>query len=258
MDHRVRVRCFAVACLGALAPYALAAAGAGAEGPKPDASKTSLVARFSGATAGPGGQLPAPWRLVALPKRQPTQFSIVEFDGTRVLRVDADASYANVLQEFDPAVAARSLHWRWRVDRPVHGADLTRRDGDDAPARLCVLFDVPPARLSWATRALLSIWRAVFDPRLPAATLCYVWDDTLAPGTWLPNAYTDRVRMLVLQRGRHGRWLDESRDLAADFAFAFEREARGGLPPVLAVGVSGDADNTRGRSLAYVGDIDLR
>lgn len=223
--------------------------------PAPQPAAPGPLARFSDAT---GTQPPRPWRVVTLPKQpRHTGYSIVELDGARVLRVAADASYANLLHEFDAAAAIRTLRWRWRVDRFADSTDLTIRTGDDAAARVCVLYDVPAARLAWHTRVLLAFWRSAFDPRLPAATVCYVWDATLAAGTWLPNAYTDRVRMLVLHRGDAGRWFDEARDLAADFAAAFPRESQGGLPPVAAIGIGGDADNTQGRSLAWFGDFDI-
>lgn len=217
----------------------------------------SAVAPFSGA---PPGEPPAPWRIVTLPKiPRATSFRIVEQDGTRVLRVQADGSYANLLHDLqaDPT-ATPILRWRWRVASLSEATDLTRRDGDDVPARLCVLFDLPLARLSVADRAAVRLARALFDPQLPAATICYVWDARLAPGTWLPNAYTARVQMLVLQRGVSADWKEERRDLRADFARAFPAEAAGGpLPPLRAIGISADGDNTGARSLAYFGDVRL-
>ncbi|MDP3224634.1 MAG: DUF3047 domain-containing protein, partial [Rubrivivax sp.] len=46
-------------------------------------------------------------------------------------------------------------------------------------------------------------------------------------------------------------WFEESRDVAADFQRAFGDESPV-LPPVTALIVSGDADNTGGASLAHV------
>lgn len=220
----------------------------------PDAA--SPVARFSTAA---GTAPPPPWRVTTLPGvARHTEYTIAGIDGARALRVVADASYANLVHDFDPALRASVVEWRWRVDRPMTSADLTSKDGDDVPARLCVLFDVPAERLALTTRLALAFYRALHDPRLPAATLCYVWDATLAPGTWLANAYTDRVQLLVVRRGDHGRWFDERRDLAADFARAFPREAAAGLPPIAAIGIGADGDNTGGSSLAWFGDVVLR
>jgi anti-sigma factor RsiW len=215
----------------------------------------AALAAFS--SAAPGGAMPAPWRVVTLPKLpKHTRYDIVALDGASVLRVAADGSYANLLH---PLAGERSqrLSWRWRVDQPIAQADLKRKDGDDVPARVCVLFDLPLDRLTFADRVKVELGRVLFDRDLPAASICYVWDRQLAPGTWLANAYTDRVQMLVLRRGGYGAWTEESRDLAADFARAFPHEARGGLPPLAAVGVSADGDNTGGSSLAYFGDLRL-
>lgn len=208
-------------------------------------------------SAAPGGALPAPWQVVRLPKLpRHTRYDLVALDGATVLRTAADASYANLLHPLAGERAQR-LRWRWRVEQPIERADLTRKEGDDVPARACVLFDLSLERLRWRDRVRVELGRSLFDPGLPAASICYVWDRQLPAGTWLANAYTDRVMMLVLRAGQYGRWFDETRDLAADFARAFPHEASGGLPPLAAVGVSADGDNTGGRSLAYFGDLVL-
>ncbi len=213
------------------------------------------LAPFSSAV--PGQPPPAPWRVFTLPK-QPlhTRYEIVALEGGTVLRATAEASYANLVHPLSDERAQR-LRWRWRVERPVEGSDLTRKDGDDVPARVCALFDVPLERLHFGDRLIIILARALFNVQLPAAAICYVWDRELPPGTWLANAYTDRVQMLVLRRGRYGNWFEETRDLASDFVHAFPYEARGGVAPLAAIGLSADADNTGRRALAYFGDLVL-
>lgn len=235
-------------------PLAGAAAGAApAEGP--------LITPFSAAAA---GEPPPPWRHVTLPKQpRHTRYAIVDDAGMQVLRVDADGSYSNLLHPLAQALGETPfLRWRWRVDALPAGADLTRKDGDDVPARLCVLFDLPLERLTFTDRVKLRLGRRLFDPALPAAAICYVWDSNLTAGTWLPNAYTARVQMLVLRSRRSGDpvggWLGEQRDLRADFARAFPYEAANGpLPALAAVGVAADGDNTGGTARAFFGDLTL-
>jgi hypothetical protein len=234
------------------APLAAALAGGA-----PAVDGPPRLAPFSTA-AGPG--LPAPWRIVTLPKiERHTRYVVAETDGRRAVRAEADASYANVVHPVDASVdAAPVLRFAWRVDRFPQGADPSTRAGDDFAAKMCVLFDVPLERLSFLDRTRVELGRRLFDRDLPAATVCYVWDEALPAGRWLANAYTDRVRMLVLRsgaRGEEGRWFDERRDLRADFAQAFPSEAAAGLPKVAAVAFATDADNTRSRALAWFGDV---
>ncbi|WP_397409382.1 DUF3047 domain-containing protein [Polaromonas sp.] len=209
-----------------------------------------------------GEQPPPPWRVVGVPggKIPLTRYTLVELDGRKVLRVEASKSYGNLVHDL-PALVSEvglRLRWRWRLDEALRGADLRRREGDDSPLKVCALFDMPLARLGLIERNLLRLARAASGEKLPSATLCYVWDSALAPGTLLPNAYSARVRFIVLDSGeqRLGQWVAHSRDLGADFRRAFGEESEA-VPPLQAVLVGADADNTGGRSLGHVGDVTL-
>jgi hypothetical protein len=100
--------------------------------------------------------------------------------------------------------------------------------------------------------------RAVKGEKLPSATLCYVWDHQLPAGSQLPNAFTKRLRYVVLDSGEKqlGQWVAHERDLVADFMRAFGQEADG-MPPLIAIAVGADSDNTQSGSLGYLGDVVL-
>ena len=222
-------------------------------------AQSLALSAFSSAT---GDKPPAPWRVVGVPggKIPLTSYALVEMDGRKVQRVEADKSYGNLVHDLPAVVpeAGLRLRWRWRLDEALRGADLRRREGDDSPLKVCALFDMPLAGLGLIERNLLRLARVASGEKLPSATLCYVWDGTLAPGTLLPNAYTARVRFIVLDSGeqRLGQWVAHSRDLAADFRRAFGEESDA-VPPLQAVLVGADADNTGGRSVGHVGDVTL-
>ena len=205
---------------------------------------------------------PAPWRIVGLPRTNKplTQFDIVPMDGRMVLRVQTDKSYANLEHDLPDIEVppGTMLRWRWRLDQPLTGTDLRRRDGDDSPLKVCALFDMPIERLGFVERNLLRAARSVSGEHLPAATLCYVWDASLPAGTLLDNAFSHRLRFIVLDSGNRqlGQWVAHAQDLAADFRRAFGNESPG-MPPLQGVLVGGDSDNTGGQSLGYVGDITL-
>lgn len=231
---------------------ALCAAGALAQ------SAPALVP-FSSAT---GHEPPPPWRAIGLPHslKPLTHFDITPVEGRPVLRVQANRSYANLVHELADAVPApgTQLRWRWRLEQPLLEADLQRRETDDSPLKLCLLFDMPLERLDFTDRSLLQAMRALTAEKVPTATLCYVWDHRLPVGTLLNNAYTSRLRFLVVDSGeqRLGQWVSHQRDVAADFQRAFGRESPT-LVPLDAVMVGADADNTGGQSLGYVGDVTL-
>ncbi len=219
----------------------------------------SRVTPLSSAT---GTELPPPWRIVTLPKiPNHTRYTVETSDGRKAVHAEADASYANAVHPINADVSATPvLRFAWRVDRFPAESDITTKAGDDLAAKVCVLYDVPLDRLSFLDRTKVQLGRRLFDPQLPAATVCYVWDRTQPVGRWLDNAYTNRVRMLVLRsgaNGEQGRWFDERRDLRADFQQAFPREAASGLPIVAALAFATDADNTKSRASAWFGDLSL-
>ena len=208
---------------------------------------------------------PAPWRIAGLPVQNKaavpsTRYDITAIDGLKVLRVQTDGSYGNLVHALPGVMLApgTQLRWRWRLDQPLLNADLRQKSGDDSPVKVCLLFDMPLAKLSFVDRSVLSLARSVSGEKLPSATLCYVWDHTLPVGTLLNNAYTSRVRFMVLDSGdkRLGQWVSHRRDVAADFKQAFGRESDA-VVPLDAVLIGADSDNAGGQSLAYVGDITL-
>ncbi len=219
------------------------------------------------ATAGPGllvgpdGALGAGWRVAGLPgqKMPLTRYAAERIDGRDALRLQADASYGNVVLDLAPRPPPRRLRWSWRVERPNPAADLTQKSGDDAAAKVCLAFDLPLERVPFVERQLLRLARSRSGEALPAATLCWVWGRAEAPGSVVPNAYTRRVRFIVLrgQGDAGGRWFDEQRDVEADLRRAFGDEIAPGmpLPPLIGVLVAADADNTGASTLAHVAGL---
>ena len=208
-----------------------------------------------------GATPPPPWRIEGLPgQRKPyTRFDIAVVDGERVLRVEADHAYGNLVHatQLGPG-GPHLLSWRWRVEEHPAQADLRQRDTEDMPLRVCALFDMPLASVPFLERQLLRAMRLKAQGPLPAASVCYVWDSRLPPGAMLPSPYTRRIRYVVL----HGpesplhAWHHEHRDIYADFLLLFGNESTT-VPPLVAVLVGADTDNTHSHSLAHLTALDL-
>lgn len=230
-----------------------------------DAEATGLAARLAqaGFSRMSVGAVAPTWRLVGLPDQKPpmTRFDIAAADdGTSALRIRAEGSYGNLL--FDARAAqlppAARLRWRWRLERGLDLSDLQRKEGDDVPVKVCALFDMALDGMSFGEQARLRLARALSGEPLPAATLCYVWDRQLPVGIVVRNVFSPRVRYLVVSTGpaRPGQWVAIDRPVVDDFLRAFGDETRD-LPPLVALAVGADADNTGGASLALVGDLQL-
>jgi hypothetical protein len=225
-------------------------------GPGKARAEAPLLAPFSIDSPQPA----APWQVSGLARQTKpfTRFSVVEIDGQRAVRIEADESYGNLVHALNTVTPGLKLSWRWRVDKLVEGADLHTKAGDDVALKVCVLFDEPLQSIPFIERQALRVARAQSAGPVPAATMCYVWDVALPRGTLLSNAFTRRVRYMVLQSGaEHQRqWAQERRDIGADFLRLFGDEISM-PPPVIGVAVGADADNTHSRSLGFVSDLVL-
>jgi hypothetical protein len=210
-------------------------------------------------TAG-AGKPPPPWRVVGLPagKKPLSEFDVVQLEGQSVLRVWANNSYGNLTHVLPRGTVAGVLQWRWRLEQAITSSNLREKNGDDVAIKVCAMFDLPLDNIGFMERNLLRIARRASGEYLPGATLCYVWEPKLPEGTELTNAFTGRVHYLVLNSAATplGQWVSHTRDLRADFLRSFGAETET-VPPVLAIAVGADADNTHETGLAYTGDMVL-
>lgn len=217
----------------------------------------TLVGGFSAHK--PGDQPPPPWRVQTFRKiPRHTAYSMVADGGITVLRALADNAAASLIRPVPSnltVAANRSpvLRWRWKPLSAPNRSALGRKDADDWGARLYVMFEPPPASLGFGERLGLAMARALYGDDLPARGLCYVWAPAGQSGAMAPNAYTDRLAMIVVDTGSPGNWRAVERDLAADYQAAFGQP----MAPLTAIAVSADSDNSGGIAEALIGDIVL-
>ena len=217
-----------------------------------NAAETPVLAPFSAAV--PGAPLPVPWKLTTLPGiGRHTRYALVRDGDAVVLRGDAEASMAGVAHPLKlDAIAHPIIEWRWKVLNLLTKSDIAKKQGDDYPARVYVLFDYDIRKLSFSARSRIRLAR-LSGADVPLAALCYVWDGKAAAGTSVWSAYTDRVRMIVAESGSAnlGKWVTIRRNVAADFRAAFGEDP----PAISGVVLATDTDNTGESATAFYGDI---
>ena len=206
----------------------------------------------------PGEAFNDGWQVNALKGVKSNRFKLEADNGITVLRIDSEASGSSLIRVLDIGSNANTvLRWRWRISNVIENGDIGTKEGDDFAARLYVLFEYRPEELSFAERAKLKIARLIYGKQLPATALCYVWgnaSDVIGTSVW--NAYSTRVRMVVLRNADSGigEWSTEERNVAADFRAAF-----GTAPPrISALALATDTDQTGESVTSWFGDIEMR
>jgi hypothetical protein len=144
------------------------------------------------------------------------------------------------------------VRWRWKVENVLKHSDVTRKDGDDYPARLYITFAYDPDKVSLGKKLRFKAGQAIFGD-IPIGALNYIWDTNTPIGTIVENSYTNFAQMVVVESGTQkvGRWVSEERNIYEDYKQAFGEE-----PPLMnGVAIMTDTDNTKEQATAYYGDI---
>lgn len=210
--------------------------------------------RFSAASP---GALPPGWQQVMLSaSKQPTEYSLVVDEGIVVLRANSRnaASFVGWKTDYDARTFAL-LSWRWKVVRPIPGADTRDRRHEDSPARVMISFAGNTSTLPATDRAAAVLAEAISGHPLPYAVLMYVWGAKVAPESITLSALSARIRMIAVASDEEGagRWQSYRRNLPQDFRRAFGEEPG----HVTAIELMTDTDNTGGAAEAFYGDIKI-
>jgi hypothetical protein len=220
-------------------------------------SPTALaVGRFSAEKA--GDDLPADWEPFYFKDiERHTDYRLVVMDGQVVVKATADGSASGLTRKIsiDPREYP-IIQWRWKVANVLKKGNLYRKEGDDYPARIYIVFEYDSARLGFSEKVKYEIARMLYGAYPPLATLNYIWSSNAPVGLVVPNPYTDRAMMVVVQGGEKNlnTWVNEERNIYADYRKAFKDE-----PPLISgVAIMTDTDNTGESATAYYGDILFR
>jgi len=201
------------------------------------------VGKFSAESVGNG--LPAGWKPLTFKKiERHTVYSLLKDGDTVVVKAVSDASASGLIREIeiDPKEYP-VVQWRWKATNILKKGDVHRKEGDDYPARLYITFKYDASKMV----------KLLYGEYPPLRAINYIWESHTPKGTFVPNPYTDRVMMIVVESGadRLNQWVNEERNVYGDYKQAFGEEP----PKISGVAIMTDTDNTGESATAYYGDI---
>jgi hypothetical protein len=211
------------------------------------------VGKFS--TAAPGTEFPENWKPLTFPKiKRHTVYTLVREGESVVVKAMSEASSSGMTREItiDPRDYP-IVQWRWKVDNLLNKSDVSRKDGDDYPARLYITFAYDSSRVGFFEKAKYETARLLYGQYPPLGALNYIWDSKATKGAIVPNPYTERVMMIIVESGAAdvNRWMTEERNVYEDYKAAFGEES----PLISGVAIMTDTDNTGESATALYGDI---
>jgi hypothetical protein len=202
--------------------------------------------------------LPTGWKPLTFKKiDRHTTYTLIQEGNEVVVRAVAEASASGLVREIKinpkeyPVV-----QWRWKVRNILKKGDVRRKEGDDYPARIYITFEYDPGKLGFFEKAKYEAIRLLYGEYPPIGAINYIWESKVPNGTMVPNPFTDRVIMIVVESGetKLNQWVSEERNIFEDYKKAFGQE-----PPMISgVAIMTDTDNTGESATAYYGDIFFR
>lgn len=211
------------------------------------------VGKFS--SAEPGGKFPSGWEPLNFEKiPQHTKYELVNNSETVVVKATSKQSSSGLTRKITINPKEFPIvQWRWKVDNIITSGDVSKKDGDDYPARIYITFEYDSSKVGFFEKAKFELIKLAYGQYPPTGAINYIWESKTPIGTIVPNPYTDYVQMIVMQSGnqRVGEWVTEERNVYEDYKKAFGEEPTN----ISGVAIMTDTDNTKESATAYFGDI---
>ena len=211
------------------------------------------VGKFSAEAV--GNTLPAGWKPLTFKKiERHTAYTLVKDGNTVVVKAVAESSASGLVREIKINPQEYPIaQWRWKVSNILKKGDVHRTEGDDYPARIYITFEYDTNKLGFFEKTKYEMIKLLYGQYPPIGAINYIWESKAPKGTMIPNPYTDRVIMIVVESGgeKLNQWVSEERNLYEDYKKAFGED-----PPMISgVAMMTDTDNTGESATAYYGDI---
>lgn len=163
-----------------------------------------------------------------------TGYAVTKEGTNRVLKAVAQQSASGLAARIDVTPEGQLLlRWRWKIDKiPPGGTDQNIKSFDHT-ARVFVAF-----------KSFIG----------PPRTVNYVWGNNVKTGQTYHHPNSGRARFVVVQNGnkRAGEWIEESRDLLADWKLLFGKDEP---PQIVGIGIMTDSDGTKSTVTGCYDDI---
>lgn len=197
------------------------------------------------------------WKPLYFPKIEKHTSYTIESNGSEsYLKAESNASASAVLykKEFNIYHYAR-MRWRWKVENVYTNGNAETKSGDDYPLRIYIVFKYDPQKAGFMEKIKYNAAKLIYGEYPPHSSLNYIWANREHGETIITNAYTEKAKMVLLQKGdaNVGKWLIHDVNVLEDYEEAFGEKP----PPIASIAIMNDSDNTGEKSISYLDYIEL-
>ena len=197
------------------------------------------------------------WRPLYFPNiDRHTRYTIIAEGSDSYLKAESHASASGLIfaKEFN-VYEYPKMRWRWKVDNVYLKGDNHTKAGDDYPMRLYVVFKNDSDQAGPMDFFSVGIAKLIYGDYPPHSSLNYVWASQETPENIVTSPYTDRVKMILIEKGtiNLGRWLEEEVNIVQDYERAFNQKPS----EIAELAIMNDSDNTGESSISSIDWIEI-
>lgn len=197
------------------------------------------------------------WKPLTFPKiPRHSTYKIQKEGGNSILIAQADNSASGIVNiRIFNIYKTPVIKWKWKVSNTFKAGDEKKKSGDDYALRIYAVFKYDPQKAGVFERAQYNALKLIYGEYPPQSTINYIWANKKYPERILPNPFTAKTQMILLQKGpeRTGTWIEERVNALEDYRRAFGKEP----PAEASLAVMSDADNTGEKATGYIDYIEV-
>jgi hypothetical protein len=192
------------------------------------------------------------WKPLFFPKiKNHSTYAVHAEEGGTSLRAESQGSASGLVYQktFNPHEFPL-LRWSWKVENVYEKGDVRKKEGDDYPIRIYLMFSYDPARVGFYDRLKYNAAKLLYGEYPPDSSLNYIWANREDDQRIVSSPYTDRSKMLLIDQGKSkvGEWVNHECNIIDDYREAFGKEP----PGEARIAIMNDSDNTGEHSVSYV------
>jgi hypothetical protein len=188
--------------------------------------------------------------------RKDTVYSAADEGGVTCLKAESGGSSSAIVcnREFD-VYQYPVMRWKWKVSNVYAKGDVSKKEDNDSPARLYVMFKYDPGEAGFFTRLKYLLAKKIYGRYPPRYALCYIWANMRHKERIITSPGFGEIKYVVLEAGSRqvGKWREEEVNVLEDFKKAFGR-----TPPAAArISFMDDSDNTGESSTSWLSSLEV-
>jgi len=188
--------------------------------------------------------------------KEHTEYDIENSGDEHYLKAESRASASGIVSRTQFNIFEYSaIRWRWKISNVYQNGNAMKKEGDDYPVRVYIIFQYDPGKASFGKRIKYGLAKKMNGEYPPHSSLNYIWANRDHKDDVLTNTYAQDAKMIILQQGdkKAGKWIEENVNVIDDYRRAFHED-----PPAEArLAIMSDSDNTGESAISYIDYIEV-